>query len=199
MKYPTLFLFLLLAYCSHTQQQKPNVLFIIADDLTATAVSSYENQTCKTPNIDRLAAQGTKYTRAYSQYPVCGPSRASLMFGYYPHATKTYGYVSGRENVGPNRKSMSQIFKDQGYYAAMMLLNDDADAMQPTIISRMGDQQWAVTTPGWFFVHQSDDQQRLFLKPDDINDFNDVSRLRVDVVDKFNSIGVQIAGIDHRA
>lgn len=98
--------------------KKPNVLFIIADDLTATAVSSYENIAANTPHIDRLAAEGTKYTRAYTQYPVCGPSRASLMFGYYPNATTTYGYVSGRKNVGPSRKSLSQLFKDNGYYTA---------------------------------------------------------------------------------
>lgn len=98
--------------------KKMNVLFIIADDLTATAISSYENQHCNTPNIDKLASEGTTYTRSYTQYPVCGPSRASLMFGYYPNATQTYGYVSGRENVGPDRKSLSQVFKDNGYYTA---------------------------------------------------------------------------------
>lgn len=98
--------------------KKPNVLFIIADDLTATAISSYENMASNTPNIDQLAAEGTRYTRAYTQYPVCGPSRASFMFGYYPNATTTYGYVSGRKKVGPTRKSLSQVFKENGYYTA---------------------------------------------------------------------------------
>lgn len=101
-----------------SQQKKPNVLFIIADDLTATAVSSYENKVSKTPNIDKLAGEGIRYTKAYSQYPVCGPSRASFMFGYYPNATTTFGYVSGRENIGPNRQSWAQLFKDNGYYTA---------------------------------------------------------------------------------
>ncbi len=99
-------------------KQKPNVLFIISDDLTATAVSAYENKVCHTPNIDQLASEGTLYTHAYTQYPVCGPSRASFMSGYYPNATKTYGYVSGRENIGTNRKTWSQLFKDNGYYTA---------------------------------------------------------------------------------
>ena len=101
-----------------SQENKPNILFIISDDLTATAVSSYENKACKTPNIDKLASQGIRYTRAYTQYPVCGPSRASFMSGYYPNATTTFGYVSGRENIGPNRKTWSQLFKDNGYYTA---------------------------------------------------------------------------------
>ena len=95
-------------------QDKPNVLFIISDDLTATALSSYENKACFTPNIDKLASEGVMYTSAYCQFPVCGPSRASLMFGYYPHATGTHGYTSGRENVG-DRKSWSQLFMTNGY------------------------------------------------------------------------------------
>lgn len=100
------------------EDRKPNILFIISDDLTATAVSSYENKACNTPNIDKLASEGIRYSRAYSQYPVCGPSRASMMSGYYPSATGTYGYVSGRENIGPDRKTWPQLFKDNGYYTA---------------------------------------------------------------------------------
>ena len=65
---------------------KPNVLFIISDDLTATALSCYGNPLCKTPNIDRIAARGTRFERAYCQATYCGPSRASFMTGYYPHA-----------------------------------------------------------------------------------------------------------------
>ena len=98
--------------------QKPNVLFIISDDLTATALSCYGNEVCKTPNIDRLAERGTLFTRAYCQATYCGPSRASFMFGYYPSATKVLGYVSGRKAVGDQRDSWSQHFKKNGYHAA---------------------------------------------------------------------------------
>lgn len=111
-------LFLMIPALSAQNQDKPNVLFIISDDLTATAVGSYGNEIVQTPNIDRLASEGTRFTRAYSQFPVCGPSRASLMFGYYPSATETYGYVSGRENVGDERESWAQLFKNNGYYTA---------------------------------------------------------------------------------
>jgi len=97
---------------------KPNVLFIISDDLTTTALSNYENKACHTPNIDKLASEGMRYTHTYCQSPFCGPSRASMMFGYYPSATTTYGYTSGRENVGETRKSWAQLFKDNGYYTA---------------------------------------------------------------------------------
>jgi len=98
-------------------ESKPNVLFIISDDLTTTALSCYENKACYTPNIDRLAAQGTRYTRTFCQFPVCGPSRASFMSGYYPHATGTMGYVSGRKNIG-DRATWSQHFINNGYYVA---------------------------------------------------------------------------------
>ena len=111
-------LFALILNACNPQEKKMNVLFIISDDLTTTAVSAYENKVCQTPNIDKLASEGVLYTRAYCQYPVCGPSRASFMSGYYPNATTTYGYVSGRENIGPDRKTWSQLFKDNGYRAA---------------------------------------------------------------------------------
>lgn len=111
-------IFSLLPFILFSQDKKMNVLFIISDDLTTTALSCYENEQCHTPNIDRLASEGSRFTRAYCQYPVCGPSRASLMFGYYPSATQTYGYVSGRENVGPDHLSWAQLFKNNGYYTA---------------------------------------------------------------------------------
>ncbi len=111
-------LFILVGTACNQPAKKLNVLFIISDDLTTTAVSSYENKASKTPNIDKLAAEGVRYTRGYCQYPVCGPSRASFMTGYYPHATTTFGYVSGRENIGPDRKTWSQLFKDNGYFTA---------------------------------------------------------------------------------
>ncbi|MFV0484295.1 MAG: sulfatase [Bacteroidales bacterium] len=102
---------------AETKQDKKNVLFVTIDDMTATSVSAYNPKGAKTPNIDKLASEGTIFNNAYCQFPVCGPSRASFMFGYYPHATKTFGYTSGRENVG-DRQSLAQLFKDNGYYTA---------------------------------------------------------------------------------
>ena len=112
-------LFIALFHQTFAQElKKPNVLFIISDDLTTTALGAYGNEIAKTPAIDALAKESTVFTRAYTQYPVCGPSRASFMFGYYPNATQTYGYVSGRENVGPDRPSLAELFKQNGYYTA---------------------------------------------------------------------------------
>lgn len=97
---------------------KPNVLFVIADDLTAEAVSCYRDAASATPAIDSLAARGTRYSRAYCQFPVCGPSRASFMSGYYPHGSGTMGYVSGRKQIGPDRLTWSQHFAKHGYHTA---------------------------------------------------------------------------------
>ena len=102
---------------SATAGQKYNVLFIISDDLTATALSCYGNKVCKTPNIDRIAARGTRFTRAYCQGTYCGPSRASFMSGYYPHATGVLGYKSPRPQIG-DRATWAQHFKNNGYYTA---------------------------------------------------------------------------------
>ncbi|WP_235908662.1 sulfatase [Roseiconus nitratireducens] len=94
-----------------------NVLFIISDDLTANALSCYGNTVCSTPNIDALAANGTRFTRAYCQGTYCGPSRASFLSGYYPHATGVLGYKSPRAAIGDHR-TWPEHFKQHGYYTA---------------------------------------------------------------------------------
>jgi iduronate 2-sulfatase len=102
-------------------KKKYNILFIISDDLTATALSCYGNKLCQTPNIDRIAARGTLFSRAYCQATFCGPSRASFMTGYYPHAIhmdNNINYKNGRMEIGADRATWSQHFKNNGYYAA---------------------------------------------------------------------------------
>ncbi len=101
-------------------ESRRNVVFIISDDLGAQSLACYGNTQCRTPNIDRLARRGVRFTRAYTQYPVCGPSRAALMSGMYAQAIGvTSNGMSGRftANLGA-RPSMSQHFRDHGYYAA---------------------------------------------------------------------------------
>jgi iduronate 2-sulfatase len=114
---PSLLLLLAITATTSLAAARPNVLFIISDDLTYTALSCYGNTLCQTPNIDRLAAQGTRFTRAFCQGTYCGPSRASFMSGYYPHATGVLGYTSPRPQIG-DRATWSQHFKNHGYYAA---------------------------------------------------------------------------------
>ena len=66
-----------------------NILFIISDDLKASVLSAYGNDVCKTPNLDRLAASGMVFTRAYCQGLACAPSRPSFMRSIYPKSKKT--------------------------------------------------------------------------------------------------------------
>ena len=120
MKFIVIFLTSLGVLCTpalRAQPKKPNVLFIISDDLTSTALSCYGNTVCQTPNIDRLAAQGTRFTRAFCNATYCGPSRASFMSGYYPHATRVLGYTSPRSAIG-DHATWAQHFKNAGYYTA---------------------------------------------------------------------------------
>ena len=125
---PTIFALLLIAlgvcvaqpsvHAAETAEQAPyNVLFIISDDLTANALSCYGNTVCETPNIDRLADEGVRFTRAFCQATYCGPSRASFLSGYYPHATGVLGYKSPRPEIG-DRATWPQHFKNNGYYTA---------------------------------------------------------------------------------
>ncbi len=117
MKPLSLYFLFLICFFSFASAEKPNVLFIISDDLTSTALSCYGNKVFKTPNIDSLAERGTRFTQAYCQGTYCGPSRASFMSGYYPHATGALGYKSPRPQIG-DRVTWSQHFKNNGYYAA---------------------------------------------------------------------------------
>jgi iduronate 2-sulfatase len=111
---------LLLALAGCAAPRRPNVLFLISDDLSASALACYGNVDCATPNIDRLAARGVRFTHAYCQYPVCAPSRAALMSGLYPQAIGVNGNGGARKfakNLG-ERPSLGQHFIDAGYYTA---------------------------------------------------------------------------------
>jgi len=65
--------------------EKPNILYIFTDQQSATAMSCAGNTDLKTPNLDRLAARGVRFPRAYSAFPLCTPARAAMFTGRYPH------------------------------------------------------------------------------------------------------------------
>ena len=102
---------------SRAADNRPNVLFLISDDLN-NFLGCYGDALAKTPNIDKLAARGTRFERAYCAFPLCGPSRNSLLTGLYPNSTGilTNGQVF-RQTI-PKQHSMPQAFRLSGYFAA---------------------------------------------------------------------------------
>lgn len=94
-----------------------NVLLIMSDDLN-NDMGCYGHDQVKTPNIDRLAARGVVFDHAYCQYPLCNPSRTSMMTGLYPGQT---GVVSNGKHFRytfPDLVSLPQCFRNHGYYSA---------------------------------------------------------------------------------
>src|SRR6056297_3418563 len=73
------------------KQAKPNILFIAVDDLRPD-FGAMRDPWVKTPNIDQLESEGLYFNKAYCQYPVCGPSRSSIMTGLLPDNSKIYGF-----------------------------------------------------------------------------------------------------------
>jgi arylsulfatase A len=108
----------LLSAADETNKQKPNIIFILADDLGIGNLSCYGADLFKTPNIDALAKSGTLFEHCYAS-PLCGPSRACLMTGRYAYHTGMTGNDSGKLLKPANEIMMPKILKTSGYVTAM--------------------------------------------------------------------------------
>ncbi len=100
------------------QPKRPNVLFIAVDDLNHWVGYLGRNQQTRTPNIDRLAARGVRFTHSYCAAPVCNPSRAALMTGLRPSTTGVYENNDDWRNVVTPDKTLVTTFRNAGYYTA---------------------------------------------------------------------------------
>jgi arylsulfatase A-like enzyme len=96
---------------------KKNVVLIMTDDLND-YIGAYGHPVVQTPNIDRLAKEGMLFRNAYCQFPLCGPSRNSMMSGLYPDQTHLYTLTHLLRQVYPDAVTMSQHFMNNGYVSA---------------------------------------------------------------------------------
>ena len=78
-------LFFLLLSINSFSQQRPNIIYIMSDDHDADAISAYNKQFIKTPNIDRIAKKGMKFNKAFVGNSICSPARATLLTGQHSH------------------------------------------------------------------------------------------------------------------
>jgi len=110
-----LYLLLLLPVVSPADQSQPNIVLIFTDDQGYNDLGCFGSKKIKTPNIDRMAAEGMKFTSFYAQ-AVCGPSRAALMTGSYPIRVAEPGNRKGQHTIlHPKEVTMAEVMKGAGY------------------------------------------------------------------------------------
>lgn len=95
--------------------ERSNVLFIVSDDLN-TLLGCYGDPLARTPNIDKLAARGVRFEKAYCTFPLCGPSRNSFLTGLYPNSSGILANAQIFRQSIPHQVSMPQAFRQAGYF-----------------------------------------------------------------------------------
>ncbi|MEQ8840229.1 MAG: sulfatase-like hydrolase/transferase [Acidimicrobiales bacterium] len=95
---------------------RPNVVIFMPDQQRADAVGAFGNTVVQTPNIDALAARGMRFDNAWGQHSVCGPSRVSLMTGWYPHVA---GHRTLDNLLTENEPNMLRLLRDGGYQVCL--------------------------------------------------------------------------------
>lgn len=107
----------ILAGLARAEAAPRNILLIMADDLN-TMLGCYGDPRAQTPNLDRLAQRGVRFDQAYCTYPLCGPSRNSLLTGLYPNSTGIHENEQIFRQTIPKQPSLPQLFRQAGYFVA---------------------------------------------------------------------------------
>jgi len=97
--------------------EKPNIIFILADDLGWAELGCYGNKFNETPNLDKLASQGMRFTEAYAAAPVCSPYRAALMTGQYPARLGITDYLrpNDAKHLSTDYVTIAEMLRQAGY------------------------------------------------------------------------------------
>ncbi len=122
-----LFFALALFIYSNAQSQRPNIIYIMTDDMGYGDLSGYGHKDYATPNLDKLAAQGIKFVNAYSAGPLCTPTRTAFMTGRYPARTPV-GLMEPLTSIAKDRDfgltsefpSIATLMKEGGYKTALI-------------------------------------------------------------------------------
>ncbi|MGZ4962089.1 MAG: sulfatase [Limisphaerales bacterium] len=104
---------------AEAKTSKPNVLFIVSDDLNM-HLGCYGDPVVKTPNINRLAARGVRFERAYAQYPVCNPSRTSFLSGLHAETTRVMDQRTVLRDAMHDVVYLPEHFHSNGYFTAVV-------------------------------------------------------------------------------
>lgn len=97
--------------------RRPNVLFIAIDDLNLD-LGCYGKSQMKTPHLDRLAGRGVKFDLVYAQYPLCNPSRVSMLTGLRPDTARVHDLKTNFRTTVPHAVTLPQLFRQSGYFTA---------------------------------------------------------------------------------
>ncbi|MBN1341344.1 MAG: sulfatase [Phycisphaerae bacterium] len=103
-------------------ERKPNIIFILVDDLGWAELGCYGNTFNETPNLDAMAKQGMRFTNAYAAAPVCSPTRAALMTGQYPARVGITNYLEARDEkfLSPEYVTLNEALKARGYKTGLI-------------------------------------------------------------------------------
>src|ERR1700684_1107517 len=103
---------------ANTSASRPNVLFVMSDDMNNDFGGVSHLADVKAPHLDRLSREGVRFEHAYCQYPVCNPSRVSLLSGLYPTRTQVLDNITPPRYAVPDFVTLPQYFRRHGYNAA---------------------------------------------------------------------------------